>query len=84
MAINNKGEVVGFSDLSGDGSGTPNFHAFLWTKSSGMKDLGTLPGDAYSEALGINRSGPDRRRFLRGQLLDVARFYLGERQDDRP
>jgi probable HAF family extracellular repeat protein len=58
MAINENGDqVVGFSDLPGDESGTPNFHAFLWTKRSGMTDLGTLPGDSYSEALGINDSG---------------------------
>lgn len=56
MAINERGDVVGFSDLSGDSSGNPNFHAFLWTRGH-MHDLGTLPGDAYSEALGINGSG---------------------------
>ncbi len=57
MAINWKGEVVGFSDLAGDQNGTPNFHAFLWRKARGMIDLGTLPGDVYSEALGINGAG---------------------------
>lgn len=57
MAINGRGQIVGFSDLSGDQNGTPNFHAFLWTRSRGMIDLGTLPGDAYSEALGINEEG---------------------------
>jgi probable HAF family extracellular repeat protein len=49
--------VVGFSDLPGDQSGGPNFHAFLWTRRAGMIDLGTLPGDAYSEALGVNEAG---------------------------
>lgn len=57
MALNNSGEVVGFSDLAGDTSGNPNFHAFYWTTGSGMVDMGTLSGDAYSEALGINASG---------------------------
>jgi len=58
MAINNQGQVVGFSDLKGDqGGANPNFHAFLWTKERGIKDLGTLPGDAISEALGINDQG---------------------------
>ncbi|MBV8066787.1 MAG: hypothetical protein JO113_02335 [Candidatus Eremiobacteraeota bacterium] len=57
MAMNEKGEVVGFSDLPGDQSGNPNFHAFLWTKKTGMQDLGTLPGDTFSEALGINEDG---------------------------
>src|SRR5581483_6611707 len=49
--------VVGFSDLAGDSDGSPNFHAFLWTKRGGMIDLGTLPGDVYSQALGINDAG---------------------------
>lgn len=59
-AINNKGEVAGFSDLPGDVSGgilKANFHAFLWTKEHGMQDLGTLPGDTMSEATGINNLG---------------------------
>jgi probable HAF family extracellular repeat protein len=55
MAINNQGIVVGFSDLMGDqGGSNPNFHAFLWARSGPMQDLGTLPGDAISEALGVN------------------------------
>ena len=58
MAINNQGQIVGFSDLQGDQGGqNPDFHAFLWTKESGIQDLGTLPGDAISEALGINEQG---------------------------
>ncbi len=58
MAINNRGQIVGFSDLAGDqGGANPNFHAFLWTSEQGMKDLGTLPGDVISEALGINQNG---------------------------
>jgi len=51
--INNRGEVVGGSDLPGD----TTFHAFLWTKASGMKDLGTLDGDFASNAIGINEWG---------------------------
>src|SRR5581483_206476 len=58
MDINSRGDVVGFSDLPGDQNGAnPNFHAFLWMRSGGMRDLGTLPGDAISEALGINSRG---------------------------
>ena len=57
-AIDDNGDVAGFSDLRGDKGGVPNFHAFLWLESGGgMKDLGTLPGDAYSEALGLNDRG---------------------------
>ncbi len=61
MAINNHGDIVGFSDLSGDVSGgqlNANFHAFLWTKETGrMTDIGVLPGDNISEALDINDEG---------------------------
>jgi len=55
MAINEQGVVVGFSDLVGDQQGSnPNFHAFEWTRPGPMHDLGTLPGDAISEGLGVN------------------------------
>jgi probable HAF family extracellular repeat protein len=65
MDINNRGNVVGFSDLPGDGptSSEANFHAFFWSanrfscsgrKTIGTCDLGALPGDNISEALGVN------------------------------
>ena len=50
-AINNRGQVVGHSDLTGDST----FHAYLWTRETGMRDLGTL--DYASLALGINDKG---------------------------
>jgi probable HAF family extracellular repeat protein len=52
-AINNQGQVVGHSDLTGD----TTFHAYLWAKETGMKDLETLLGDFASLALGINDRG---------------------------
>jgi probable HAF family extracellular repeat protein len=52
-SINNKGQVVGVSDLPGD----KTFHGFLWTRSAGMQDLGTVPGDVASLAIAINESG---------------------------
>jgi probable HAF family extracellular repeat protein len=58
--INNHGQIVGFANTSGDivnGQLAFKFHAFLWTKERGMRDLGTLSGDAISEALGINEAG---------------------------
>ena len=51
--INNQGQVVGVSGVRGDA----NFHGFLWTKATGMQDIGTLQGDANSTAIGINDSG---------------------------
>ena len=83
VAINNRGDIAGFSDLPGDVSGgvlTPNFHAFLWTKERGMQDLGTLPGDSISEATGINDHGqivgvsfPSSHAFIwqKGVMVDL-------------
>jgi len=51
--MNNRGEVVGMSDLAGDAV----FHGFLWSQSTGMQDVAPLPGDTYSVALGINDAG---------------------------
>ena len=51
FAINNRNQVVGFSDLpSGDS------HAFLYSAGT-MKDLGTLGSDPSSVAYGINDHG---------------------------
>jgi len=60
-AINNRGQVVGASDLPGNNTG----HAFLWQKGF-MTDLGTLPGDFLSAALAINDNGQ-----VVGQSCDV-------------
>jgi probable HAF family extracellular repeat protein len=65
-AINNKGHIVGFSDFPGDEDGQPNFHAFLYTKTGGLQDLGTLPGDSYSEATDINED-----EQIVGQSCDI-------------
>ena len=62
LNLNNQGQVIGQSDLAGDA----NFHAFLWTKETGIQDLGTLPGDVNSVAVGINDSGE-----IVGQSLDA-------------
>ena len=51
-SINNEGQVVGQSNLTGDAV----FHAFLWRKGV-MADLGVLPGDVYSAAFGLNDRG---------------------------
>ena len=51
-AINNRGQVVGQSDVPGD----TFTHAFFW-QNGVMTDLGTLPGDANSIATDINDQG---------------------------
>jgi probable HAF family extracellular repeat protein len=56
-SINNHDDVVGFSDLPGDSAENPNYHAFHWTKTTGIHDLGTLPGDIFSIAWSINNRG---------------------------
>lgn len=51
--MNDRGQVVGVSDLAGDAV----FHGFVWSQSSGMQDIPPLQGDTYSVALAINDAG---------------------------
>jgi probable HAF family extracellular repeat protein len=55
-AINDEGQVVGWSETLNKETQEIEIHAFLWTKAGGMVDLGTFGGD-YSEALAINSKG---------------------------
>jgi probable HAF family extracellular repeat protein len=71
--INDLGQVVG--DM-GDNEGVLRSHAFLWTSSGGMQDLGVLPGRTRSVAWGINDaaqvvgiSEPDSFEFLKGHAF---------------
>jgi probable HAF family extracellular repeat protein len=51
--MNNRGQVVGTSDLAGDAV----FHGFVWSQSTGMKDVPPLQGDTNSVALAISDAG---------------------------
>ncbi len=53
-AINNDGQIVGYSYTIGDQASS--MHAFLWESSTGMRDLGTL-GGTRSWAFAINSAG---------------------------
>jgi probable HAF family extracellular repeat protein len=57
MAINERGEVVGFSNISAASGAAPNWHAFYWSRNTGIKDLNALEGYPLSQALGINERG---------------------------
>jgi probable HAF family extracellular repeat protein len=50
LGINNRSQVVGTSSLTGNKAN----HAFLWTKQTGIQDLGVLQGDVNSAATNIN------------------------------
>jgi len=53
FSINNQGQVVGTSALPGN----TTHHPFLWTKQTGMHDLGLLDGDVVGAGLAINNKG---------------------------
>ncbi|MBV8207816.1 MAG: hypothetical protein JO041_13565 [Acidobacteria bacterium] len=51
--MNNRGQVVGASDLAGDSV----FYGFVWSERTGMQAIPPVLGDAYSAALGISDLG---------------------------
>lgn len=68
LAMNNRGEVVGYSAATLPGSPDAPYHGFVWqngTMTDMGRDLGNPPGSAYSQISAINdkgtlvRSGPN-------------------------
>jgi probable HAF family extracellular repeat protein len=56
LAVNARGQVVGFSSTATFSNPGGGVHAFVWTESDGLVDLGTL-GGRNSSAVAINASG---------------------------
>jgi probable HAF family extracellular repeat protein len=56
MAINRKGDIVGFANRSAADGGSFRPGAFLSTKPGKIEDLGALDDDPFSQALGINEN----------------------------
>jgi len=52
MAITDTGMIVGHAVTAGG-----DVHAFAWTPKSGMVDIGTLGGNSFSLAYGVNKAG---------------------------
>jgi probable HAF family extracellular repeat protein len=73
--INNSGQVVGYSTLTGDRVA----HAFLYQDGT-MTDLGTLGGD-NSQAFGINNSGQVAGTAQTAEAFNRAFFYGGGMAD---
>jgi probable HAF family extracellular repeat protein len=66
FSINNQGQVAGTSVLHGD----TTKHAFRWSRETGMRDLGTLPGDLNSAGLGMNDTGDVVGASIDGTVAD--------------
>jgi probable HAF family extracellular repeat protein len=67
FAGNNQGQVVGFANGSGLST-----HAFVWSASSGMTDIGT-DGSLASAASDVNSVG-----MVSGYTIDIGSFVGGQ------
>jgi probable HAF family extracellular repeat protein len=79
-AVNDFGHVVGDSCLD---PACNRMHPFIWSKSTGMQDLGTLPGgNTYATASGINLWGQvaGSSAFAQGLPGDTHAFVWSKRE----
>ena len=75
LGINNRGDVVGTSDLKGDSA----FNGFLWTKERGkMHSLVPVATDVFSVALAINDERQVTGVSLNGNFQSRAVLWLHE------
>ena len=56
IAVNQRGQVIGYSSTPASTFFDPVTHAFLWTPGGTMRDLGTLGGKSSTPA-GLNNNG---------------------------
>ena len=98
MDINDRGNVVGFSDLPGDGPtiGQANFHAFFWSADSYVCNGATVPGGStcdlgafganlISQSLGVNNLDQvvgTSQILVGAQLQNHAFIWLDGRMTD--
>src|SRR6516165_11328050 len=80
-AINNRGVVVGFSDLPGDENGNPNFHAFRWTRERYGRPQNPSRGRAQRSHR-RERSRPDRWSIVRSGIRQSSCLSLAKWRDD--
>jgi probable HAF family extracellular repeat protein len=57
FAISNDGKVVGRSAVSTTKQRGTVFHAFVWTATDGMKDLGSITSRQWAQAMALNETG---------------------------
>jgi probable HAF family extracellular repeat protein len=93
MAINQRGDVVGFANASEVDGGNFNPRAFLWIRGRPLRNLGAVPGDVTSQATGINEwrqvvgqscdAADNCRGFLwqNGEMTDLNDLVVGDYDD---